>query len=88
MKTITFISLELVATLLLTLCIYQGGATLYFGSKVCIGLMIGIPVMVFGREDKRTYTKVCTRNGKTYTVEARNEKEALKMMVKFANKNK
>ena len=88
MKAITFVSLELVAILLLTLCTYQGGAPLYFGSKVCIGLMVGIPIMVFGREYKRTYTKVCTRNGKTYTVEARSEKEAIKMMVKLANKNK
>jgi hypothetical protein len=86
MRTLTFITLELVAILLLTLCIYQGGAILYFGSKVCLGLMIGIPIMVFGREDKQTYTKVCTRNGKTYSVEARNEKEAIKMMVKLANK--
>lgn len=88
MKTIILISLELVALLLTTLCISQGGALLYFGAKICIGLMIGIPVMVFGREDKQTYTKVCTRNGKTYSVEARNEKEALKIMVKLANKNK
>ena len=86
MKAITFFSLELVAILLLTLCTYQGGALLYFGAKICIGLMIGIPIMVFGHEDKQTYTKVCTRNGKTYTVEARNEKEALRIMVKMYNK--
>lgn len=48
--------------------------------------MVGIPIMVFGLEDKQTYTKVCTRNGKTYTVEARNEKEAIKIMIKLANK--